>query len=106
MKALMSSDSIQSMTWLTYGSELHNYLGSDIPKDYGGTAAPLAEAGLEPNYAGTEKKAEPTPTTTPLTGVPTEATTAPAPTPVAAAEKPAAPIADAAVKPAEKAVAA
>lgn len=56
MKALMSSDSIQSMTWLTYGSELHNYLGSDIPSDYGGKGAPLKEIGLEPNYGGVAQK--------------------------------------------------
>ncbi|CAK3826031.1 Hypothetical predicted protein [Lecanosticta acicola] len=68
MKALMSSDSIQSMTWMTYGSELHNYLSSDIPKDYGGTAAPLKDAGLEPKYAAVEQKTQ-NPTVAPTEAV-------------------------------------
>ncbi|KAF2167660.1 hypothetical protein M409DRAFT_65798 [Zasmidium cellare ATCC 36951] len=70
MKALMSKDSIQTMTWMTYGSELHKYLGSEVPKEYGGSGAPLAEHALTPNYgagaaaAPVESKiAEPVPTT-------------------------------------------
>lgn len=50
MKALLSKDSIQTMTWMTYGSELHKYLGGDIPKEYGGTGQSLAEAAITPNY--------------------------------------------------------
>ncbi|WPG99439.1 Hypothetical protein R9X50_00225300 [Acrodontium crateriforme] len=41
MKALMSSDSIQKMTWMSNGKDLHTYLGSDIPKEYGGTCPSL-----------------------------------------------------------------
>jgi phosphatidylinositol transfer protein SFH5 len=33
MKALMSKDSIQKMTWLTYGNQLHTYIGGDVPKE-------------------------------------------------------------------------
>lgn len=60
MKALMSKDSIQTMTWMTYGSELHKYLGNEVPKEYGGSGEPLAEHALTPNYgAGSVKPAEP-----------------------------------------------
>lgn len=50
MKALMSKDSIQTMTWMTYGSELYKYLGSGVPKEYGGSGEPLAEHALTPHY--------------------------------------------------------
>lgn len=51
MKALMSKDSIQRMTWLTYGNQLHEYLGSDVPKEYGGKGAPLEGNAITPRYA-------------------------------------------------------
>lgn len=38
------------MTWLTYGSELYTYLGTDIPKEYGGTSPPLVESASTPKY--------------------------------------------------------
>jgi hypothetical protein len=50
MKALISKDTFQKMTWLTYGDTLHIYLGSDIPENYGGSGAPLAERALTPKY--------------------------------------------------------
>ncbi|KAK3710806.1 Non-classical phosphatidylinositol transfer protein (PITP) [Vermiconidia calcicola] len=50
MKAFMSKDSIQKMTWMTYGNQLQTYLGSDIPREYGGTSASLKEKALTPNY--------------------------------------------------------
>ena len=50
MKALISKDTFQKMTWLTYGNTLHNYLGDDIPPAYGGKGAPLVEKGLTPKY--------------------------------------------------------
>ncbi|KAK6395631.1 hypothetical protein LTR65_010649 [Meristemomyces frigidus] len=43
MKMLMSKDSIQKMTWMTYGDQLHQYLGEGIPKEYGGTGPSLRE---------------------------------------------------------------
>jgi hypothetical protein len=56
MKALMSKDSIQKMTWMTYGSELHKYLGPDIAKEYGGSGPALTEVAKTPKYgaAGAE----------------------------------------------------
>ena len=50
MKALISKDTFQKMTWLTYGDTLHTYLGDDIPPAYGGKGAPLVEKGLTPKY--------------------------------------------------------
>ncbi|SMQ48986.1 unnamed protein product [Zymoseptoria tritici ST99CH_3D7] len=53
MKALMSKDSIQRMTWMTYGSELHTCLGKDLPSQYGGSGPALEETALTPKYAET-----------------------------------------------------
>lgn len=52
MKALMSKETIQKMTWMTYGSELYSNLGSSIPKEYGGSGAPLDEVARKPKYDG------------------------------------------------------
>jgi hypothetical protein len=54
MKALMSKDSIQKMTWMTYGSELHKYLGPDVAGEYGGEGPALVEVAKTPKYAGGE----------------------------------------------------
>ena len=50
MKALISKDTFQKMTWLTYGNTLHTYLGDDVPPAYGGKGALLVEKGLTPKY--------------------------------------------------------
>ncbi|KAK4620009.1 Phosphatidylinositol transfer protein SFH5 [Fulvia fulva] len=57
MKMLMSKDSIQTMTWMTYGNQLYQYLGTDIPKEYGGTGATLAETAITPKYDSQETEA-------------------------------------------------
>lgn len=41
MKALMSKDTIQKMTWMTYGNQLVQYLGEEVPKEYGGSGPSL-----------------------------------------------------------------
>lgn len=73
MKAVLSKDSIQRMTWITYGNQLNTYISDDVPKVYGGNAAPLAEKGIttrynneeavaaDPSAAATETKTEPAP---------------------------------------------
>ena len=65
MKAIISKDTFQKMTWLTYGNTLHTYLGSDLPKEYGGTGASLSERALTPKYdnASRESKIDGTATT-------------------------------------------
>ncbi|KAK5680290.1 Non-classical phosphatidylinositol transfer protein (PITP) [Elasticomyces elasticus] len=50
MKALMSSDSVQKMTWMTYGSALQQYLGDGVSKEYGGTGPSLAGSALTVKY--------------------------------------------------------
>lgn len=50
MKMIVSKDSFQTMTWTSYGSELHLSLGNDVPKEYGGTGRPLTETAIQPKY--------------------------------------------------------
>lgn len=52
MKMLMSKDSIQKMTWMTYGNQLNQYLGEDVPKEYGGRGSGLEESALTVKYDG------------------------------------------------------
>ncbi|KXT05542.1 hypothetical protein AC578_3688 [Pseudocercospora eumusae] len=58
MKALLSKDSIQSMTWMTYGSELYKYLGKEVPKEYGGSGPALREIAVTPKYGATSSEPE------------------------------------------------
>nr|POE78641.1 phosphatidylinositol transfer protein sfh5 [Quercus suber] len=76
MKAFMSKDSIQKMTWMTYGTDLHKYLGEGVAKEYGGTGRRLKETGKTVNYdngsndaagAGTSSTATETTSATPQT---------------------------------------
>ncbi|KAI7396413.1 hypothetical protein KC336_g15701 [Hortaea werneckii] len=50
MKMLMSKDSVQKMTWMTAGNQLNQYLGSDVPKEYGGKGPALEGSGLTVKY--------------------------------------------------------
>jgi hypothetical protein len=50
MKLLLSKDSVRTMTWMTSGSELHKYLGPNVPKEYGGTGPPLSDVGITTNF--------------------------------------------------------
>ena len=85
MKMLMSKDSIQKMTWMTYGNQLAQYTGSDVPKEYGGTGEDLKVKAMTPRY-----DAEATKTTT--GAVPTE--TKPEATPPASTDAGAEPVKD------------
>lgn len=62
MKALMSKDSIQKMTWMTYGNTLSQYLGTDVPKEYGGSGPALEDSASTVKYD--EVAATPSATTT------------------------------------------
>lgn len=69
MKALMSKDSIQKMTWTSYGNTLDQYLGKDVPKEYGGNGPALEGSAWTVKYdeaapTATEK-VEPTKTAEP-----------------------------------------
>ncbi|KAK6442393.1 Non-classical phosphatidylinositol transfer protein (PITP) [Oleoguttula sp. CCFEE 5521] len=50
MKMLLSSDAVKKMTWMTYGSELVQYLGQGIGKEYGGQGPSLSEMGETVTY--------------------------------------------------------
>ncbi|KAI7241929.1 phosphatidylinositol transfer protein SFH5 [Hortaea werneckii] len=50
MKMLMSKDSIQKMTWMTAGNQLNQYLGSDVPKEYGGKGPALEGSAMTVKY--------------------------------------------------------
>ena len=52
---LVFKDTFQKMTWLTYGNQLSTYLGSDIPKEYGGSGVSLKDKSLTPRYDDTSK---------------------------------------------------
>lgn len=52
MKALMSKDSIQKMLWTSYGNTLHQYLGTDVPKEYGGSGPALEDSAWAVKYEG------------------------------------------------------
>lgn len=77
MKALMSKDTIQKMTWLTYGNQLAQYVGSDVPKEYGGTGEDLKGKAITPKYDNeatkTTSDALPTQTKPEAAAPPTEA---------------------------------
>lgn len=50
MKMVVSKDTFQKMTWMTYGSQLNQYLGDDIPKEYGGNGPPLTTNAMTVKY--------------------------------------------------------
>jgi hypothetical protein len=89
MKALMSKDSIQKMTWTSYGNTLDQYLGKDVPKEYGGNGPALEGSAWTVKYdeaapTATEK-VEPTKTAEPP-AQPQSSTTAPEATTATVAE--------------------
>lgn len=52
MKALMSKDSIQKMMWTSYGNTLSQYLGMNVPKEYGGAGPALEDSAWTVRYEG------------------------------------------------------
>lgn len=50
MKALMSKDSVQKMTWTSHGDKLDQYLGKDVPKEYGGNGPALVSSAWSVKY--------------------------------------------------------
>ncbi|KAI7109407.1 hypothetical protein KC316_g19588, partial [Hortaea werneckii] len=59
MKMLMSKDSIQKMTWMTAGNQLNQYLGSDVPKEYGGKGPGLEGSATTVKYDSDQTGATP-----------------------------------------------
>lgn len=52
MKMFMAKETVEKMCWLSYGSELHGYLGEGVPGEYGGKGPGLKEVGVTPDYGG------------------------------------------------------
>jgi hypothetical protein len=86
MKALMSKDSIQKMTWTSYGNTLDQYLGKDVPKEYGGNGPALEGSAWTVKFddATTAEKVEPTKTAEAVAQP--QSSTTPAPTAPVAGE--------------------
>jgi hypothetical protein len=86
MKALMSKDSIQKMTWTSYGNTLDQYLGKDVPKEYGGNGPALEGSAWTVKFddATTTEKVEPTKTAEAVAQP--QSSTTPAPTATVAGE--------------------
>lgn len=58
---IVSNDTFQKMTWMTYSSQLNQYLGDSIPKEYGGNGPPLTTTAITVKYdsgLATEDKTE------------------------------------------------
>ena len=83
MKALMSKDTIQKMTWMTYGNQLVQYLGNEVPKEYGGSGPSLEENAETVKYddSAATKTTEPTGTSTANAAEPEKTALAEASTP-------------------------
>lgn len=85
MQLFMAKETVAKMKWMSYGSELHKDLGSDVPKPYGGTGPDLVAAGRTPKYGEPTTTAVTAPTKTVSPGA-VEGTT-PTPALATSAEK-------------------
>lgn len=52
MQMFMAKETVAKMQWMSYGSELHKYLGSSVSKAYGGSGSALQGSGETPKYSG------------------------------------------------------
>ncbi|CAD0100701.1 unnamed protein product [Aureobasidium mustum] len=50
MQVFMAKETVAKMQWMSYGEELHKYLGSDVSKQYGGQGPELEVVGVTPLY--------------------------------------------------------
>ncbi|CAD0096002.1 unnamed protein product [Aureobasidium vineae] len=50
MQVFMAKETVQKMQWMSYGEELHKYVGKGVAKEYGGEGPGLEEAGVTPGY--------------------------------------------------------
>ncbi|KAG9589324.1 phosphatidylinositol transfer protein SFH5, partial [Aureobasidium melanogenum] len=50
MQVFMAKETIAKMQWMSYGEELHKYLGNDVSKQYGGQGPELEAVGVTPLY--------------------------------------------------------
>ncbi|KAI5272007.1 phosphatidylinositol transfer protein SFH5 [Aureobasidium subglaciale] len=53
MQMFMAKETLAKMQWMSYGEELHRFLGSSVPKQYGGQGSDLEETSVTPLYEET-----------------------------------------------------
>jgi len=46
----MAKETVAKMQWMSYGEELHKYLGDGVGKAYGGNGPELEENSVTPSY--------------------------------------------------------
>lgn len=64
MQVFMAKETVAKMQWMSYGTELHNSLGSSVAKAYGGNGPDLDAVGETPKYStggGLTSTSAPTP---------------------------------------------
>ncbi|KAF2147764.1 CRAL/TRIO domain-containing protein [Myriangium duriaei CBS 260.36] len=82
MQIFMAKETVAKMKWMSYGTELHKDLGSDVPKAYGGSGAELVTSSRTPKYDGPSatqapeatKTEQPAPSSSEETATPTTTT--------------------------------
>lgn len=72
MQIFMAKETIAKMQWMSYGTELHKYLGPSVPAAYGGSGSDLTSSSITPKYDGVAAGSSSTATATPA---PTATTT-------------------------------
>lgn len=50
MQVFMAKETVAKMQWMSYGEELHKYLGEGVAKAYGGSGPELEENSVTPLY--------------------------------------------------------
>jgi len=50
MQVFMAKETVAKMQWMSYGEELHKYLGPGVPKAYGGSGPELQGTAATPKY--------------------------------------------------------
>jgi len=50
MQVFMAKETVAKMQWMSYGEELHKYLGDGVGKAYGGNGPELEENSVTPSY--------------------------------------------------------
>ncbi|THX91090.1 phosphatidylinositol transfer protein SFH5 [Aureobasidium pullulans] len=52
MQVFMAKETVRKMQWMSYGEELHKYLGASVGKEYGGLGPELEGNSVTPSYEG------------------------------------------------------
>ncbi|THY74665.1 phosphatidylinositol transfer protein SFH5 [Aureobasidium pullulans] len=52
MQVFMAKETVRKMQWMSYGEELHKYLGASVGREYGGQGPELEGNSVTPRYEG------------------------------------------------------